>query len=26
LRAFAADDYELGPEQTSSRVYLVYGR
>jgi len=26
LRAMAADDYELSPEQTSSRIYIVYGR
>jgi hypothetical protein len=26
LRALAADDYELGPEQPSSRIYIVYGR
>jgi hypothetical protein len=26
LRAMAADDYELGPEQTSSQIYIVYGR
>jgi hypothetical protein len=26
LRAMAADDYELGPEQASSRIYIVYGR
>ncbi|HUD24622.1 MAG TPA: hypothetical protein VMQ45_02985 [Burkholderiaceae bacterium] len=26
LRAMAADEYELGPEQLSSRVYIVYGR
>ncbi len=26
LRAMAADDYELGPGQTSCRVYIVYGR
>jgi len=26
LRAMAADDYELNPSQTSSRVYIVYGR
>jgi hypothetical protein len=26
LRAMAADDYELTPNQPSSRVYIVYGR
>ena len=26
LRAMAADDYEIGPENSSSRVYIVYGR
>lgn len=26
LRAMAADDYELGPEQSWSRIYIVYGR
>jgi hypothetical protein len=26
LRALAADDYELGPEHTSSLIYIVYGR
>jgi len=26
LRAMAADDYELGPGQTSCRVYIVYAR
>jgi len=26
LRAMAADDYELGPEQVASRLYIVYGR
>ena len=25
LRAMAADDYELGPNQASSRLYIVYG-
>jgi hypothetical protein len=25
LRAMAADDYELGPDQVSSRIYIVYG-
>jgi hypothetical protein len=25
LRAMAADDYELGPDQMSSRIYIVYG-
>jgi hypothetical protein len=25
LRALAADDYELGPDQPSSRIYIVYG-
>lgn len=26
LRAMAADDYELGPEHPSTRIYIVYGR
>jgi hypothetical protein len=26
LRAMAADDYELGPGQPASRLYIVYGR
>jgi hypothetical protein len=26
LRAMAADDYELGPDVSSTRVYFVYGR
>jgi hypothetical protein len=26
LRAMAADEYELGPEQLSSRIYIVYAR
>jgi len=26
LRAMAADDYELAPGQTSSHIYIVYGR
>ena len=26
LRAMAADDYELSPQHTSSRIYIVYGR